>query len=51
MTLNYSMRKYLLNVKVGIFSLSYAVVPSFLASVLLIDPYFTVKFIFLVIHI
>jgi len=29
---------------VGIFLLSYAVIPSFLASVLFIDPYFILKF-------
>jgi len=39
----------LLNAKVGIFSLSYAVMPSFLVSVLFIDLYFMFKFNILVI--
>jgi len=34
----------LLNAKVRIFSLSYAVIPLFLVSVLFIDPYFILKF-------
>ena len=34
-----------LNAKVKIFSLSYAVIPSFLVSALFIDPYFIFKFI------
>jgi len=34
-----------MHVNVGIFLLSYAVMPSFLVSVLFIDPYFILKFI------
>ena len=35
----------MLSAKVGIFSLSYAVIPSFLVSVFFIDPYFILKFV------
>ena len=35
----------LLSAKVEIFSLSYAVIPSFLVSVLFINPFFILKFI------
>jgi len=35
---------YSMHANVGIFSLSYAVVPSFLVSVFFIDPYFIFKF-------
>ena len=35
----------LLNAKLEIFSLSYAAIPSFLVSVLFINPYFILKFI------
>ena len=33
-----------MHANVGIFSLSYAIIPSFLVSVLFIDPYFIFKF-------
>jgi len=40
-----SVRKSMSSAKVGIFSLSYVVIPSCLVSVLFIDPYLILKFI------